>query len=79
MVGCPSQVLRLHIMNAIQLEHVTKAYKLYHHPGDRLKEAALRLNPGIPETAIDLALTTLTSLPLTTIGRQCGTDSAEPT
>ncbi len=26
------------IMNAIRLEHVTKAYKLYHHPGDRLKE-----------------------------------------
>ena len=30
-------------MNAIQLEHVAKAYKLYHHPGDRLKEA---LHPG---------------------------------
>ncbi|MDP2991500.1 MAG: ATP-binding cassette domain-containing protein, partial [Kiritimatiellota bacterium] len=30
-------------MNAIQLEHVTKAYKLYHHPGDRLKEV---LHPG---------------------------------
>ena len=30
-------------MNAIQLEHVSKAYKLYHHPGDRLKEA---LHPG---------------------------------
>lgn len=30
-------------MNAIQLERVTKAYKLYHHPGDRLKEA---LHPG---------------------------------
>lgn len=30
-------------MNAIQLEHVTKAYRLYHHPGDRLKEA---LHPG---------------------------------
>lgn len=26
-------------MNAIQLENVSKAYKLYHHPGDRLKEA----------------------------------------
>lgn len=25
-------------MNAIQLEHVSKTYKLYHHPGDRLKE-----------------------------------------
>ena len=30
-------------MNAIQLKHVTKAYKLYHHPGDRLKEV---LHPG---------------------------------
>ena len=30
-------------MNAIQLDHVTKAYKLYHHPGDRLKEI---LHPG---------------------------------
>ncbi len=30
-------------MNAIQLEHVTKSYRLYHHPGDRLKEA---LHPG---------------------------------
>ena len=29
--------------------------------GDRLMEAALRLNPGIPETAIDLALATLTA------------------
>ena len=33
----------MHIMNTIQLEHVTKAYKLYHHPGDRLKEI---LYPG---------------------------------
>ncbi|MFH1476668.1 MAG: ABC transporter ATP-binding protein [Verrucomicrobiota bacterium] len=30
-------------MNAILLEHVTKAYRLYHHPGDRLKEV---LHPG---------------------------------
>ena len=30
-------------MNAIHLAHVTKAYKLYHHPGDRLKEV---LHPG---------------------------------
>ena len=41
--GKVPRILRLHIMNAIQLEHVTKAYKLYHHPGDRLKEA---LHPG---------------------------------
>lgn len=31
------------IMNAVQLENVSKAYKLYHHAGDRLKEA---LHPG---------------------------------
>ncbi|MDO9542279.1 MAG: ATP-binding cassette domain-containing protein, partial [Kiritimatiellia bacterium] len=43
MVGYTNQVIHLHIMNAIQLEHVTKAYKLYHHPADRLKEA---LHPG---------------------------------
>jgi len=41
--GKVPRILRLHIMNAIQLKHVTKAYKLYHHPGDRLKEA---LHPG---------------------------------